>query len=256
VADGSTALLEFAVGATLWPVQAVEWTFVLVRAMVIVPLVLFLQGALVLRALMPKRPIDFEFIVMSVGMSLSLTVVIGLVLHFLDAMTTLGWSVASGALCAGAVLWFRRSSGGASVLEFRLTAVLTTRATVVCACLVWTLVASSVALARYGAVNQRQFTYTDLWIQPSDGRSENVVTVGVRNREQRSENYVLEVMANGKLLARWPQFHLANDEQRVIQVPISMALDPDDSVEARLYRADAPQRLYRRVWLSNSATEQ
>jgi hypothetical protein len=63
-------------------------------------------------------------------------------------------------------------------------------------------------------------------------------------------------MANGKLLARWPQFHLANDEQRVIQVPISMALDPDDSVEARLYKADAPQRLYRRVWLSNSATEQ
>lgn len=248
-------LLEFVVNGLLWPAHAVEWMIAALRALVTIPLVLFLQGFLVLRAVMPKRSVDFEFIVFSIGMSLSLTVVSGLVLHVFNALSASGWLIASVLVCAGAKIWSRRFGDGEPLINApRLPVFMTSRATVVCLGITATLFTGSVALARYGAVSQRQFAYTDLWIRPTE-RNSGVVTVGVRNREQSPSNYVLELLANGRVLARWPQFSLASDEERVQRVPVSVALEPDGRVEARLYKTDGPQRLYRRVWLSNTATE-
>jgi uncharacterized membrane protein len=256
VADSRTILLELIVNGLLWPVHAVEWIFAVLRALAVIPLVLFLQGFLVLRAIMPKRPIDFEFIIFSVGMSLSLTVVMGLVLHFVNGLTVLGWVIASGSVCAGAKFWSTHFGDGEPLLNAtRLPIFMTSRATIVCLGIIGTLFTGSIALARYGAVSQRQFAYTDLWILPTDGRNTGLITVGVRNKEQSPSSYVLELLANGKVLARSPQFSLANDEEQVKQIPVSVALIPDGRIEARLYKTDRPQRLYRQVWLSNTATD-
>jgi uncharacterized membrane protein len=81
------------------------------------------------------------------------------------------------------------------------------------------------------------------------------VTVGIRNKEQNSSSYLLELVVNGKLLVRWPPFALTDNEEWVEQVPIPMDLGLNQRVEARLYKTDDPHRLYRRVWLSNTATE-
>jgi uncharacterized membrane protein len=249
-------LLEFLTSALLWPFQPVEWLIAMLRALVIIPVLLFLQGFLVLRAVMPRRVVDFEFIVFSIGMSLSVTVVLGLVLHFFNALTSFGWTVALVTVCAGAKIWSRKFGNGDPLINVpRLPAFMATRTTVACLGIVATLFTGSLALARYGAVNQREFAYTELWIRPTDDHSFGVVTVGIGNREQRPVSYVLELLANGKEFVRSPQFSLADDEERVRQIPVSLPLMPDGRIEARLYRADEPQRLYRQAWLSNTATE-
>jgi uncharacterized membrane protein len=256
VADARTMLLEFIVGGLLWPVHAVEWLIAVLRALVVIPVILFLQGFLVLRAALPKRVVNFEFIVFSIGMSLSVTVVLGLVLHCFNALTPLGWGIAVGTVCAGAKVWSRKVGDGEPLINIpRMPAFMTSHATIACLGIVGTLFTGSLALARYGAVSQHQFAYTELWIRPADDRNSGLVSVGVRNKEQHPSTYVLELLANGKVLERSPQFSLADDEELIRQIPVSVALESDGRVEARLYKTDGPQRLYRQAWLYNTATE-
>jgi hypothetical protein len=63
----------------------------------------------------------------------------------------------------------------------------------------------------------------------------------------------LELLVNDRTLVRWPQFDLANGQQRVEDVPVQVALPPDGRLEARLYRLDEPNLVYRRAWLSAPA---
>src|ERR1700749_1146309 len=110
-------LLEFLTSALLWPFHTVEWLIAMLRAVVIIPVLLFLQGFLVLRAVMPRRVVDFEFIVFSIGMSLSVTVVLGLVLHFFNALTLLGWTVGLLTVCTGAKIWSTKFGDGAPLIN-------------------------------------------------------------------------------------------------------------------------------------------
>jgi uncharacterized membrane protein len=243
-------------GALLWEAYATAWTASILRALATIPLLLFLQGFLVLRALMPRRQVDFEFVVLSIGMSITSTMLLGLLLHAFHAMNHYGWAIGSGAVCIGAASWSRFSGGGKSRASVLPTAMPGVRgAAIVCLGIVGALFAGAIVVARYGALNHRQFAYTDLWILPSDGQSMERVTVGIRNKEQRPSNYALELLANGKVLVRWPRFSLADNEERIEQVPIPMILDINQPVEARLYETGDPERLYRRAWLSNTARE-
>jgi hypothetical protein len=243
-------------GALLWEPYATAWTASILRALATVPLLLFLQGFLVLGAFMPRRQVDFEFVVLSIGMSMVSTILLGLLLHAFHAMNHYGWAIGSGVVCTGAVSWSRFSGGGKSRASLLPTAMPIVRgALIACLGIVGAMLAGAIVLARYGAVNHRQFAYTDLWILPYDAQSTQRVTVGIRNKEQRSSNYALELLANGRVLVRWPQFSLADNEERIEQVPIPIILGLNQRVEARLYETGDPHRLYRRAWLSNTAKE-
>jgi uncharacterized membrane protein len=229
------------------------WIPSIVRLLAVMPLVLFLPGFLLLRALLPKGEVDFECVILSIGISVASTVVFGLILHSLDAMNSLGWTVAVAFVVMGA-LWLSRSRGGVRYLgaAFQWSALGLNGASMVCFGVITVLVTGGIALASYGAANQRQFAYTELWIVPFDGHSNERVTIGVRNKEQKHSSYDLEVLVNDKLLVRWPEFDLSEDEEWVKQLPIPMNLGVGQRVEARLYNHDSPLRLYRRVWLSRA----
>jgi uncharacterized membrane protein len=229
------------------------WIPSIVRLFAMVPLAFFLPGFLLLRALLPKNEVDFEYVILSIGMSVASTIVFALILHTLDAMNSLGWTVAVALVVIGA-LWRSRSLAGAQYLgsTFQWSALGLNGASIVCFGVVAVLVTGGIALASYGAANQRQFAYTELWMVPFDGNSNERVTIGVRNKEQKHSSYDLEVLVNNKLLVRWPEFDLSEDEEWIKQLPIPMNLGLGQRVEARLYDHDAPLRLYRRVWLSRT----
>jgi hypothetical protein len=218
------------------------------------PLVLFLPGFLLLRALLPKKKeVDFECVILSIGMSVASTIAFGLVLHSLNAMNSAGWGVAV-TLVVLAALWRSTFLGRGQNFGsfFPRSAFGLNGASIVCCGIVAILVTGGIALASYGSANHRQFAYTELWMVPFDSHSNERVTIGVRNKEQKQSSYDLEVLVNDKLLVRWPAFDLSEDEEWIKQLPIPMDVDLGQRVEARLYNHDAPLRLYRRVWLSRT----
>ena len=248
MAGNRVTLAGLACAILLGMAALAAWAPALARGFAVAPLILFLPGFLVLRTFRPKQKMSFEFVVLSAGMSVVATIVFALVLHAFDSMTAVGWGTALSVLATVALL---RSlfiaSGWASPpkLAFEWSG-----AVVAGFVLVAILLTGGIALARYAAVNHRQFTYTDLWLVPSADDSEERVTVGVRNKEQNSSTYDLEVLVNNGLLIRWSDIHLADNAEWVRQLPIPALVEPGQRIEARLYNHAAPFKLYRDVWLS------
>jgi len=253
VADSRFMSLQLGAGLLVWHAYATEWAISILRLMAVLPLIAFAQGFLVLRAATGRSRIDLEFIILSAGTSVAITIVLGLVLHAFNAITAVGWIVASGVVCAGAIGWsaLTRDRAERPAVPPRHAV---SRKTIVCFGIMAALFAGAAAVAHHGAVNQRQFAFTELWIVPTDGRSAERVSVGVKNEEQRPSTYVLELVRNGRLLARLPPFSLNDGEQRVEVIPISVDAGVDQRLEARLHKSDDPLFI-RRVWLSNATTE-
>jgi uncharacterized membrane protein len=253
VADNRAIFVAIVSVVLIWVGSWTEWLPSIVRLLAIMPFVFFFPGFLLLRVLLPKKEVDFECLILSIGMSLAATIAFGLILHSLNAMNSVGWGVVVTLVVLGALLstsprgraqnlssfflWSARGFNGASIACFGIVAVLVT---------------GEIALASYGSANHRQFAYTELWMVPFDGRSNERVTIGVRNKEQKRSSYDLEVLVDDKLLVRWSQFDLSEDEEWIKQLPIPMVLKFGQRVEARLYNRDVPLRLYRRVWLSQT----
>jgi uncharacterized membrane protein len=221
------------------------------KIVVIIPLLLLLPGLVVIRGALRKKAMNFEFLILAIGMSVALTIVLGLVLHGLNALNSGGWGAAISALLAVAI-WRWLFAKDASRKEERLSpfAVAGNRRLAACSGVAAALFAGSIALAHYGADNHRQFAYSELWMVPSEGADSNTISVGVRNDEQKATNYDLEVLVDNKVFVRWPEFRLENDEQWTRELPIPLAIRHSRHVEARLYNRDQPLRIYRRVWLS------
>jgi uncharacterized membrane protein len=252
VANSLARFVIFACIALLWAAGVAPWLPTFVRLCAILPLVLFLPGFLLLRRLFPQRAVDFESIVLCVGTSVASTIVFGLVLHWCNALNASGWGAAVTLVALAALaqsLFGARQQGGESL--FAASSLRPAGAWIASLGLVVVLLTGGISLAKYGAENHRQFTYSELWMLGENHHSDGRVTIGVKNDEQKPSVYDLEVLVNDKLLVRYPSFRLAEDEQLVKQVPIPVDLGIGQRVEARLYNHDAPFRIYRRAWLSS-----
>jgi hypothetical protein len=251
VADASVTWLELGADVLLWHAHTADWAIAGLRILVTVSSIVFIPGFLILRAASPGRRVDLEFVVLSGGTSIATIIVLGLVLHVFNSMTPRGWTVALALVCVGAIVWSGQSKSAEALRPLTFSA---SRMALASFGIMAVLFAGAIAIARHGAVNQRQFKFTDLWIVPSDGRDLERVTVGVRNHEQHATTYILELVRNGKLLVRWPPFALGDNEERVEVFPISTKQGPEMRIEARLHKADDPL-FSRKVWLSNATTE-
>ena len=178
----------------------------LTRFVVALPVVFFLPGFLFLRLLAPSRSFDFETLVLTLGTSIVSTITLGLLLHFFNALTPAGWATGFGLLFLVSFL-LRRFAGGTELArvkelagsghgQWRLKALPFT-ALLVAVVLVPSLVGAAATLAWHGAVDHRQFAYTELWIGPSKSGG---VTVGVKNQEQGDVRYDLEVRVERRYL--------------------------------------------------------
>ncbi len=220
-----------------------------VRALVALPLVLFVPGyALVAAAFPAGRLGTIERLLFSLGASLAVAALAGLLLHW----TTLGlrpaaWAVALGniTLVASLIALVRRwrqpvgdpvqRAAGLTLAQGGLLG------------LAMLLVAGAVLIARDGAIQQRAAGFTQLWVLPDSAAQVDSVRLGVSNREPGEIGYRLLVTASGTIIGSWPRITLGPDEQWEATVALPTAQPAAATVEVLLYRLDAPETAYRRV---------
>jgi hypothetical protein len=226
------------------------------RAIVALPLVLFAPGyALVAAAFPSGRLGTIERLLFSLGASLAAAALAGLMLHW----TALGlrpaaWAVALGNLTLVASLlalvrrWHQPASEAVQRLPlsgFRSAGM--TPAQCGLLGLAVLLVAGALLIARDGALQQRATGFTQLWVLPDSAAKQDSVRLGVSNREPGQIGYRLLVTASGTIIGSWPRITLGPDEQWETTVALPSAQPSAATVEAVLYRLDAPETAYRRV---------
>jgi uncharacterized membrane protein len=246
----------------------------LARAIVGLPLVLFAPGYALVAAAFPASPLGtIERLLFSLGASLALAALAGLLLHWTAlGLRPVAWAVALGnlTLVASLIALIRRwrqpavdtvqprplappelgspersrrveGSGfrvaGMTLVEGGLLGLATL------------LVASALLIARDGAIQQRATGFTQLWVLPDSAAQADSVRLGVSNRESDDVGYRLLVTASGTIIGSWPRITLGPDEQWETTVALPTAQPSATTVEAVLYRLDAPETTYRRVLL-------
>jgi uncharacterized membrane protein len=220
------------------------------------PLVLVLPGYALLSATFPERALEIpERLVFSLGLSLAIVILGGLALNWTPfGLRASSWAVllAGITLAASAVALVRRrgqSMAGQGWLRvgnvgftLRKGLLLGLAAAIVCGAL---------AVSIIGAERQSYARYTQLWILRAGGASaENAVRLGISNMESTAMEYRLDVNVGGKVVKQWSAIDLEPNKQweSTLVLPPTTSVT---SVEADLYRADAPAMIYRHVvlWL-------
>lgn len=106
-------------------------------------------------------------------------------------------------------------------------------------------------MARWGAMQAPTAPFTQLWVTPVTRADGDAVGIAIVNREDRAERYRLEVSAGDEVIYGWSALMVGRGQRWQQTVPV-----PDDAaVEVRIFRADAPQDLYRRVVLPRKVEE-
>ena len=226
---------------------------VALRGIVVTPLLLFATGYSVLRATNGAMPLNLQTIVFSVALSIAICVLTGVVLNTFDTLSVLGWTASLGLLTAGVSTLSlircarparKKTFGSLPNLRLAHWAMFGAAASISVV---------SVGLARSGAMAQREYAFTQFWMVPDMASSGNLVTIGIRNEEQISTNFEVAIFADGAGVSRQSGIALAPGETWSNVVPLSGKMSRADRVEAWLFKAHAPNNVYRKVWLSNTS---
>jgi uncharacterized membrane protein len=112
----------------------------------------------------------------------------------------------------------------------------------------------SIGLARDKASTQPYPGFTQLWLVPYDNGPANAIRLGVYNQEGAPEQYHLRVEADGRQLLDWPMIQLNPGE--TWENVANLAIDRRSTaiIEAKLYRLDSPDTVYRYVTLKRAVS--
>ena len=223
-----------------------------VRAIGALPLVLLLPGYWLTAALLPSPlfgPLGRA--ALSVGFSIVACVLAGLLLNLTSGgLSTTGWVLALGgiSLLGSAVAWLRcQPSSGETPASLRSQ--LPGRREGALFGLAAVLLVGAFGLAHISAARQNQPNFTQLWIVPDAASAGRVIQLGVRNQEQDTRSFDLELRVDGDVVRDWHPITLAPQQTWQVQVNAPDGGPFAGTVEALLYRADEPGTVYRRVLL-------
>ena len=232
-------------------------TLTVLQLLLGLPLVLFLPGYALTAALFTPGSLGrAERLVLSMGLSISLTALSGLVLNWtpwgLQAGTWILWlgGLTVIASLVGMLRLQRQKEqiiaspnpsrsgrfGGKSTFNLYQSGMLAMAVVIVVIALV---------VARNGA-EQTSSAFTQLWILPTD--QANSVRVGIVNDEQTTVQYHLQLQVKGVMVNDWPSIQLNSGQKWENLIGLVGGAGPGD-VQALLYRLDAPTQVYRRVVL-------
>lgn len=189
-------------------------------------------------------------ILLSLALSLSITALIGLLLHF----TTMGlqpgpWSVMTTAIIlvhCQIVVWRRTRQTFASRPQLDLKLNMGQSALVVLALVI---TGASVVVARTGVMNQPVALYTQLWMVPSSSKDASSVQLGIKNEEGQSLTYHLVVKQGDSVTQDYPTIELTPGQDWQSTLDLQDLNTADVPIEALLYRLDDPNTVYRSVSL-------
>jgi hypothetical protein len=217
---------------------------VLERAVLGVPMVLFIPGHALLRAIGVRTTSLPEHVAYAVGTSLATGIAGGLVLNLIGFLTPFGWAIWLWAVTLGASLITAKRREVADLPSWPQQGGvrLWHGATFALAVLVAT---GAYALAIRDEANQQQFKYVELWMLPPANAGSTRLVVGVRSAEAQTQQFDLEVTLNGQPLAIFRSLALAPGDTWTREIPLPV-LATAQKAEARLYRPE-DNRLYRSV---------
>ena len=265
------------IGAICFVVPAMVWALLPVRPLLVgvmlaVPLVFFLPGYTLTQVLFSRRSANplsdssqspdlrpglkisqpfstVDYMVFSLGLSLVIDVITGLLLNILPGglqwqSWTLSLALVTEVFALLAVFLRRRQSGKKQGvagwhIPFKEYALLGTALVVVILALWLSIIRPP----------QPQPSFTQFWMLPSTQANKScAILIGVHNFEATPVTYRIQVTRNGTQVASWPSIMLAPQQEWDRLVPISPgAASGDVVVNARLYRLNQPGTIYRQV---------
>ncbi|SRR6266571_4997843 len=264
------------IGAMCFALLDIGWALfsdrpLLVGALLAIPLVFILPGYTLTRALFHRRPADalsassnglilqprlkigqpfgaVDLIIFSLGLSLVIDVVTGLLLNLVPVgLQWQSWTFSLGLVTAVfALLAYARDKSAhvqgkpAHVWHIPLKEyALLGSALVVVALSLW------LAIIR---PPQSQAGFTQFWMLSSTQANNSCpVLIGVHSFESAPTIYRVQVMSDGTQLALWPSIMLTTQQEWDRVLPVSPAVGGSTVVDAQLYRLDQPGVIYREV---------
>jgi uncharacterized membrane protein len=236
-----------------------EW---LALRILTLPLVFVLPGYALMRALFSGQAFgNAERLIFSLGLSLSIVILGGLVLNLTSfGLQARSWVVFLGAVTLGAslVALLRQRRQGETVEGWSgLKGIHLTFRQGLLASLAVLVVGGAFVVSIIGAQQQPRSGFTQLWMLSASGTSkaEDAVRLGLSNKESRPMQYRLAVDMNGKVMKEWSAIDLSPNQQwEATLVLPQTGHSSSERVEAMLYRTDAPTKIYRDVvlWLGTT----
>ena len=226
--------------AAVYVIACVAALFVpvpLVRAIVVVPLVLFVPGYALVSALFPLLVVPtVERVLMAIGASLGVTIIVGLVLSFAGiALTPVSWLAALAGVSIGGITAaaLRRTRSGVDGPRLGLATMPRRGALAVLIALL--VVGNVVVGSRIVAGDQQQTPPLQLWMLPIEGRPLSA-ELGVQ-ADDTGGRYAIVVSSAGSIVAQYNPFLRPNETwQTVVAFTPEVRSRP---IVARLYEPGA-----------------
>jgi uncharacterized membrane protein len=222
----------------------------LLASMLGLPLIFVLPGYALTATLFPKGRLGLpETLVASIGFSLAIAILGGLAINLTpQGLARSTWTnylscVTMGGLAGGLIR--RRNELPAleeSKLGLHFGQVFTLGLSLV-------IIVSAVLIARESA-GQPTASFTQFWVRPIDPANRAVVEIGIRNFESKQMEYRLDIRMNDQPVTEVASIRLDPGENWVRSIQLATVATGD--VQAFLYRADAPQEIYRHAFMRNT----
>lgn len=210
------------------------------RAVLALPLVFYFTGYALVVAALPRGEFGgVERTVLSIGLSIAVAILGGLVLNLLPVGITSGsWLVLlSGVTLSGCIVAARRRMQASST-EVRARLSIRPYQTIMIA-LALVLVTSAAMIALRPSRATGVDGYTLLWLIPTNGEiSSYEFALGVQNMEVVPVDYELRLFAGTERIDTWPAIRLLPGERWEHTVTLIDDLQEVDSVRALLFRND------------------
>ena len=221
-------------------------------------LVFILPGYALTLALLPKIELGMvERLLLALGASLAITILGGLVLNLTPwHLQPRLWIVLLTAttLLAGLVAWVRQAQQPARIAPARPIGFTLPQGLLLALAV---LVAGVALNLNYRPAPHQGFQgYTLLWMLPDKASSQQVVRLGVNSKEFTKTTYRLQVKVDGQVVYERPAIELQPNGQWEDRIELSAQQASAGTVEAALYRLDAPESIYRQVLLRNDKGEE
>ncbi|MCB0061270.1 MAG: DUF1616 domain-containing protein [Caldilineaceae bacterium] len=244
-----TLVITVGLGTALFIWLATVFTFF--QTILGLMVVLVLPGYVLLELLMGRRTLGtVQHLFMVLSGSLAIAILSGLALNQLPVGIRMdGWlTVFAGTTMGGGVLaWLLRH-------RRRSQALVTQRVPVRISQLLFIGIAVLLAgealdLARTPAAPDGYMGYTMLWMVPAQDGASNHLHLGIDSKEFVSTQYRLELMVNDQVAQEWSEITLVPNQQWQANLAFNAEELGRETLQANLYRLDAPEEIYRHVVL-------
>jgi hypothetical protein len=210
-------------------------------------MVLIVPGYVITMSILPHLD-RATTLLLSLGISLSLDVIGGLILHYTPwGLTPASWAVwlSSITMLGCVIAAFHRSrlpkteslSSTLPKWNWKLATSLI---------LTGLLLFAALGMAMNAAI-QAGTTFTQLWALPANDATGYSIQIGIHSEEKGTEHYDLFVESRGITLTEWPDITLAPGETRTSS--LFLGDKPNSDIQILLYKAGALTEAYRSVHL-------